>query len=364
MPVVDRVAVTTYVVPTDLPESDGTLAWESTTMVVVEIEAGNQVGLGYTYGTGAVAEVIRGELVPVVAGRRAMEISAAHSAMRAALRNNGCAGVGGMAVSAVDVALWDLKAKLLDLSLTDLLGRFREGVPVYGSGGFTSYTDAQLERQLCGWVEQGIARVKMKVGRDPASDPDRVARARQAIGRISAGAQLMVDANGAYRSKEALHLGREFSGIGVKWFEEPVPSGDFRCLADLSYLREQLPMDVAGGEYACVPDDFQKLAPAVDVVQADATRCLGISGFLQAATIAYTAGKRVSAHCAPTIHRHLGSSVDNFEHMEWFHDHVRIERFFFDGFAEPEHGRVANDRDRPGLGVVLRREDAEQFRVK
>src|SRR5581483_12032583 len=110
-------------------------------------------------------------------------------------RNLGRDGITSMAVSAVDVALWDLKGKLLGVPVCRLLAAARERVPVYGSGGFTSYSDAQLGAQLSGWVHDGIPRVKMKVGRDPADDPRRVAVARNAIGDAT---ELFVDANGAY----------------------------------------------------------------------------------------------------------------------------------------------------------------------
>src|SRR3954464_11288845 len=156
-----------YEVPTDAPESDGTLEWDSTTIVVVEVEGGGERGLGYTYGDVAVRELISSKLEEVVQGADAIAPSEAWRGMREAIRNAGQPGVGAMAVSAVDIALWDLKARILGVALADALPRAHRRVPIYGSGGFTSYSDQRLREQLAGWVERGIPRVKMKVGREP-----------------------------------------------------------------------------------------------------------------------------------------------------------------------------------------------------
>lgn len=352
---IEKLEVSAYTVPTDLPESDGTLEWESTTMVVVELYAGGHVGIGYSYASPAAAAVIRDPLAKAIVGKE--DIPAAFAAMRAALRNVGISGIGSMALSAVDIALWDLKAKQLGASLAEVLGCSRPAVPAYGSGGFTSYSLAQLETQLAGWVGQGFAGVKMKVGRDPSADLRRVRHARAAIGPE---ADLMIDANGAYSPKLAIKLAGDFYDSSVTWFEEPVPCDD---PAGLLAIRERVPMEVAAGEYGAEARDFLELLPVVDVLQADATRCQGVTGFLRAATLALGAKKALSSHCAPMIHAHLGASVGNFRHLEWFHDHVRIERLFFDGFIEPENGCLTPSRDRPGLGIELKRSDMQPFRV-
>jgi L-alanine-DL-glutamate epimerase-like enolase superfamily enzyme len=262
-----------------------------------------------------------------------------------------------MALSAVDVALWDLKAKLLGVSVASLLGAVRREVPVYGSGGFCSYSLPQLTEQLAGWTSEGIPRVKMKVGRDPARDLQRVRAARDAIGDD---AELYVDANGALSVKQGLRFAEQCAKLGVSWFEEPVSS---RNLDGLRILRDRAPagMDIAAGEYAASLDEFRRLAAAVDCLQADATRCGGITGLLAAASVAQAHELDLSGHCAPTVHAHALAAVPNLRHLEWFHDHVRIERMLFDGFVEPDNGAVAVDRDRPGLGVELRRADAERY---
>ena len=361
-PAVVRVDVSAYTIPTDFPESDGTFEWDSTTIVVVEAEAGHARGLGYTYADTATAELVRSRLAPAVQGRDAMNVQGSWVAMVEGIRNLGRPGIASMAVAAVDVALWDLKAHLLDVPLATLLGRVHDEVPLYGSGGFTSYPLDRLQAQLGGWVEQGIPAVKMKIGRDPAEDPRRVAAAREAIGPD---AELFIDANGAFGRKQALAFAERFAAEErVTWFEEPVSSDD---LAGLRLLRERAPagMEIAAGEYGYATIDFRRLleATAVDVLQADATRCLGISGFLRAAMLAEAYGLDISAHTAPSLHVHACCALANVRHIEWFHDHVRIERMLFDGAPRPERGLLRPDRNRPGLGLELRRADAARYEL-
>ena len=358
---IERVEVAAYTVPTDRPESDGTFAWEETTVVVVEVAAGGARGLGFSYTGEAAARVVERRLTPWVVGRDALDIPAAWAAMVAAVRNVGLAGIAATAIAAVDVALWDLKARLLDLPLVRLLGASRESVTAYGSGGFTSYDTAALKEQLATWADAGIDQVKIKVGRDPRDDVARVRAARSAVGPDIA---LLVDANGAYAIKQALALAQEFAHYDVCWLEEPVPSDDLEGLC-LIRGRAPAPVEVAAGEYGYDARYFRRMlaAGAVDVLQADATRCLGISGFLAAAALADAFAIPLSAHTAPSVHLHPCCAATNVRHIEWFHDHVRIERMLFDGAVAPERGELRPDLTRPGLGLELKREEAERYAV-
>ena len=352
---------TAYTIPTDAPEADGTFAWDKTTMVVVELEAAGARGLGYSYCHKTAAPLARELMKEHVVGRSALDINACFSSMRKAQRNYGREGIGATALSAVDMALWDLKAKLLGQPLCKLLGMVREGAPVYGSGGFTSYDDAQLTAQLGGWVEQGIPRVKMKIGTHPEDDARRVSVARDAIGDE---AELFVDANGAYARKQALDFAFLFRDeFNVVWFEEPVSSDD---LAGLHLIREQGPagMDIAAGEYGWTAMYLKNMidAEAVDVIQADATRCGGVTGFMDAVAIADARPLPISAHCGPSIHMHLACAARPLRHVEYFHDHVRIESMLFDGFCKPVDGEMRPDLSRPGMGLEFKGADAERFR--
>ena len=356
---IDHIQACAYRIPTDFPESDGTLEWNSTTMVLVKVSAGNATGLGYTYADTATASLIHGLLSGIVKGRDAMDIADCWQAMVARTRNLGRPGIVSMAISAVDAALWDLKARLLKLPLAKLLGAVRDSVPVYGSGGFTSYSDRQLREQLGAWVKHGIPRVKMKIGRDAAADLQRVRAARDEIGPK---AELFVDANGAYSRKQALAQAEKFAEHGVSWFEEPVSSDD---LAGLHLIRNRAPAptEIAAGEYGYEAGYFRRMLEegAVDVLQADATRCGGITGFLQVSSLCEAFHVPLSAHTAPALHTHVGCAVAPLRHVEYFHDHVRIEEMFFDGVSQSVGGELRPDLSRPGMGIELKRADVEQF---
>jgi L-alanine-DL-glutamate epimerase-like enolase superfamily enzyme len=350
---VDRVDVFARTIPTDAPESDGTLEWDSTTIVVVQARAGDTFGLGYTYTHDAAARLIEDKLAPAVRGTDVTESdpSRVWHELGNLLRNIGRPGLGFMALSAVDIALWDLRARLLEQPLVDVLGGVRDEAAVYGSGGFTSYSLERLAEQLAGWVAQGIPRVKMKLGRSPEDDPARLDAARVAIGEAT---ELYVDANGAFDRDEAVEWANRYADDwGVTWFEEPVSSAD---VAGLRHVREHSRVDVAAGEYAFVPADFRNLleAEAVDCLQIDVTRCGGYTGFLHAAALAEQHGLQISAHCAPQASAHVCCAVPHFRHIEYFHDHIRVERELFDGVLEPENGALRPDRSRAGHGLTLK----------
>jgi L-alanine-DL-glutamate epimerase-like enolase superfamily enzyme len=357
---IEGIDVAAYTLPTDEPESDGTAEWNATTMVLVEAHGGGQTGLGYTYGDVASGTVVDSVLRDVVSGRDAMAVGAAWEAMGRACRNLGRPGVASMAIAAVDNALWDLKARLLGLPLATLLDPARTAVPVYGSGGFTSYTDERLAEQLGGWAAMGIPRVKMKVGRDPRRDLQRIRVAREAIGPDTA---LYVDANGALSRKGALGFAARVAEQGVRWFEEPVSSDD---LDGLRLVRDRAPdgMDIAAGEYGYMLPYFQAMlaAGAVDCLQADVTRCEGITGFLQVGALCQARSLELSGHCGPAIHLHPCCAVPALRHLEYFHDHVRFEGRMFDGVPQPVDGALHPDLSRAGNGLELRRADAERYR--
>ena len=357
---IGSIAARAYTIPTDAPEADGTFAWQETTLVIVTVEAGGQTGLGYTYSSGVIARLVTSTLAETLQGHDAFDIPRCNRLMVDAVRNMGRSGLAATAISAVDTALWDLKAKLLQLPLASLLGRARDEVPIYGSGGFTSYDDAQLTRQLGAWVERdGCRAVKMKIGTNPEDDPRRVRVAKNAIGD----ATLFVDANGALSVKEALRFADVFArDAGVAWFEEPVSSDD---LDGLAQVRAATPscMDIAAGEYAFNVDDVRHMLArrAVDVQQVDASRCLGITGFLQAGVLCDAHHLDLSGHCAPALHLHCACSVPRLRHLEWFHDHVRIEQMLFDGAPVAKNGMIKPDLSRPGLGLEFKQHDAERY---
>jgi len=356
---IDELAVSTYTIPTDFPESDGTYEWNKTTLVLVEVSGGGELGLGWTYANDATAKLIQEQLRPKLIGHDAMSPRAAYMTMWRQIRNLGRPGICSMAISAVDCALWDLKSRILQLPLVTLLGQVRKGAAIYGSGGFTSYSDQQLCRQLSGWVEQGIPSVKMKIGRDAWRDRERVRAARRAIGK---NAELYVDANGAYTQKEALAEAEYFASQGVTWFEEPVSSDD---LDGLRLIRDRAPagMDVAAGEYGYDIFYFRRMlsSGAVDVQQADITRCGGVTAMFEVAALCQAHNIPLSCHTAPAQHTHVACAIPVFKNLEYFHDHVRIERIMFEGLPVLRNGELIPDLSRAGNGLVFRRADAKRF---
>ena len=358
---IEKLSIGAYQIPTDGIESDGTYDWNSTTIVTVDIEADGHIGSGYTYADSSTATLINDHLKRVILGRDAMSVRGAWDAMVHSIRNLGRPGICAMAISAVDCALWDLKARLLGLSLVRLLGQVRAVVPIYGSGGFTCYSIERLRDQLRGWVDQGIGMVKMKIGRNPRTDVDRVRAAREVIGKEP---ELFVDANGAYSRKQSLQQAERFSESEVSWFEEPVSSDD---LDGLRFVREHAPaeMEVAAGEYGYDLDYFQRMLAhgAVDVLQADVTRCGGFTGFSKLAILCEAHHVSLSAHCAPALHLPIACATPSLRHLEYFYDHARIEKMFLDGCVEPINGALAPDISRPGAGLALKRSDLERFRI-
>jgi L-alanine-DL-glutamate epimerase-like enolase superfamily enzyme len=362
---IQDVTASVYRFPTDQPEADGTLAWSSTTMVVVEIRAGGQVGLGYTYAAAACAGLIEQVLTPAIRHRPVLDVTGSWEAMVRAIRNLGRPGLVSCAISAVDTALWDLKAKLLGVPVCRLLGVVHEAVPIYGSGGFTTYDEAAARAQLLQWVQDWrLPRVKIKIGESWGGNVSRdLARIRFARRTIGPEVELFVDANGGYTRKQAIRVAEAMAEFDVRWFEEPVSSDD---LAGLREVRDQVRPDVTAGEYGYDLVYFARMvaAQAVDCLQIDVTRCGGITEWLRVAAVAAAAGLQVSGHCAPNLHAHVAACVPNLRHLEYFHDHCRIEQMIFDGALDPTGGVLRPDQQRTGLGLEFKRADAEPFRVR
>jgi L-alanine-DL-glutamate epimerase-like enolase superfamily enzyme len=356
---IDHVDVSHFKIPTDSPESDGTHKWDHTNLTTVVVHAGGEQGLGYTYAGSETAALIRDVLAEAIKGHDAMSPPAVYMTMWRKIRNIGRAGVCSMAISAVDCAVWDVKARILGVPLVSLLGAVREAAPVYGSGGFTSYTNRQLADQLGGWARQGIGAVKMKIGRHPEQDPERVEVARKAIGENT---KLYVDANGAYSPRQALAQMEMLAAHDVRWFEEPVTSDNRE---GLRFVRERASprMDIAAGEYGYDPFYFRQMLEdrAVDVLQADITRCGGVTAFMQVDALCQAFNIPLSAHTAPALHTHAACAAIQFTEVEYFHDHVRIEEMFFDGLPRLVKGALQPDRSRPGNGLELKRADARKF---
>ncbi len=346
-----KLETATFRFPTVAPEADGTLDWDATTVVAVQAHAEGTTGLGWTYSTAAVCDVVHDHLGPAVESLDPMNVPAAWQAMHRVCRNLGTQGLVAQAISAVDIALWDLKARLVGMALADLFGRARDTVPVYGSGGFTTTDDDDLRREVEHWAAMGCTAIKIKVGESWGAaverDLARIATVRTVAGD---GVSLMADANGAYRRGQARRVGAALDELGVVWFEEPVSSDDVEGLAA---VRDAVRCDVAAGEYAADLYDVARLCPVVDCLQLDVTRCGGYSGFLRGAAVAAAHNLDVSAHCAPALHVPVAAAIPNLRHVEWFADHARVEPVLVDG-APTVHDGVIRPASTPGHGLSLR----------
>jgi L-alanine-DL-glutamate epimerase-like enolase superfamily enzyme len=360
-PTVASLEAAAYTIPTDGPEADGTFAWDETTMVVVRARMGDVSGTGWTYAPAAAARVVTDLLAPVVVGGTALAPVTVYDAMQRAVRNAGRGGLVAMAVSAVDIALWDLAARLQGLPLARLWGCRPVPVPVYGSGGFTTYDEERLDKQLSGWLGLGLPRMKIKIGEDGGGRVDRdLARVRQVRDAVGDGVEVFVDANGGYAVGQARRVASALEDIGVTWYEEPVSSDDPLGLAK---VRAATHIDVAAGEYGDTVDAFARLleAGAVDCLQVDVTRCGGYTGWQKVLAVAGAAHLDVSGHCAPYLTVPV-AALGGVRHLEWFHDHVRIEQSLVDGPADPVDGALTAV-DGPGHGLTFRAGEAAHLRV-
>lgn len=359
--VISSARISAYTIPTETPEADGTADWDSTTVVLVEVTAGNMTGLGFAYANEAAGKVAKQFLQKVVLGSEPFDIPRIHHAMDRLARNWGRPGLVSSAIAAIDIALWDLKARLLEQPLLALLGKYSESVVAYGSGGFTSYSEQQLLNQLTGWAADGFGAVKMKIGRDPVADIQRVKAVYRELGGKT---EIYVDANGAYHRKQALASSQSFSDLGVTWFEEPVTSDD---RLSLHLLVEHAPpsIRIAAGEYIYVLDDARLLieAQAIDVLQVDVTRCGGITNFLKISSLAESCHFPLSAHTAPSIHAIVCCASPPAINVEYFFDHQRIEEMMFEGAVRAQKGILQPNDSQPGLGLELKRKDVEGFSV-
>lgn len=359
---VTKLEVKAFTIPTASPESDGTIKWDSTSMILVKVFAAGKIGIGYTYADVSICKLISAVLAKEILNANCLDIPRLHHSMYHAVRNLGQSGLVMMALSAVDNALWDLKAKILDLPLCNLFGKAKDKMLLYGSGGFTSYTEKQTNLQFREWAKEGIIHFKMKVGREPDHDEERVRAARTGIG---AEAALFVDANGAYSVKQAQHFGEIFSQYDVSWYEEPVRSDNHE---GLHFLKEHLPakINLAAGEYGYGLAYYEKMlsAQTVDVMQADATRCGGLTNFLKIGALCESFQIPFSAHCAPLQHLHAALSLPGFYIAEYFFDHERIEKMFFDNYPVVKDGFMCPDDSRPGLGVDFKYADAKKYLVE
>jgi len=352
---IDNVRVAAYEVPTDRPESDGTLKWKATTCVICEVTAGKVTGLGYTYSDASIARLINSKLASLVIGKDAFATAALHQVLKHELRNLGDVGLGAMAVSALDVALWDALAIASGQKLAAMLGGEAKPVRAYNSSGLGLMGPQATAEEALKLLEGGFSGVKLRLGYPTLEDDVAVARAvRKAVPDHVA---IQTDYNQALTVAEAIRRGRALEDEGIYWIEEPPRHDDWRgnaAIARALHVPLQLGENLNGPEamLEAVAED------ACDYVMPDVNRIGGVTGWLHAAGIAAARGMAMSSHLLPEISVHLLAATPTchwLEYVDWA-DAVLEEP------AKLEKGHVVVPST-PGTGVRWNEKAIERFKV-
>tara|TARA_Y100000590_G_scaffold33454_2_gene36656 strand:+ start:2043 stop:3146 length:1104 start_codon:yes stop_codon:yes gene_type:complete len=310
-------------------------------------------GLGIGEAPPGARAVVENGLRDILIGSDPFDIERLWSEMFWRINTYGRTGIALRALSAVDIGLWDLKAKALSQPLYKLLGGYTESILVYGSSGWTSFTEEELLSSLTKFVELGFVGVKMKVGKDfgnsEREDIDRVAAVRNSIGNDVA---LYVDANGAYRAKQAIYLAKEYENYQIGWFEEPVIADDIYGLAQ---VKNSIPIPVATGENEFTRHGFKELMSrdAVDIVQPDVGRVGGVTEWMKIAQLADSFNLQVASHCLQFVHIHLACSTPNFKILESLDMDNTTGDIWYTEVPQVQMGKLSPFPDRPGLGLEL-----------
>jgi D-galactarolactone cycloisomerase len=318
---------------------------------------------GFAPGIGTTRGVIHDVLKPLLVGQDPLAHERLWDDMFWRVRGFGRKGVAFSAISSLDIALWDLKAKSFGVPLYRLLGPYTDTVPIYGSGGWTSFTEDELVREQVGYVERGIPRVKMKVakdfGRAEAEDLRRLAAVRKAVGDE---VEIFVDANNGFYAKQAIGFARRMADYDVHWFEEPVLADD---IAGLAAIARAIDIPVATGEHEYTKYGFKSLLEAggADIVQPDVGRVGGVTEWLKVAHLAHAFNLPVAPHAVQLVHLHLACATPNLKVVEYLGVSEETDKIFYTEFPEPKNGLWSPYPDRPGLGLELNPHTVERYAV-
>jgi L-alanine-DL-glutamate epimerase-like enolase superfamily enzyme len=344
-----HVALSTVVLPLPTPISDAKVLTgrqrPMTEVVLLFAEVGteqDQHGIGFSYSkrAGGPAQFAHAkEVADRLIGEDPSDIAKVYDKLLWAGASVGRSGVATQALAAIDIALWDLKAKRAALPLAKLIGAHRDSVRAYNtSGGFLHAPIDEVKERATESLAAGIGGIKIKVGQP---------NWRLDLERLGADVPLMIDANQQWDRPTALRFGRSVEDLGLVWIEEPLDAYDAEGHAQLAAA---LDTPIATGEMLSSVAEHVRLieARAADIIQPDAPRVGGITPFLRLATLADHAGLDLAPHFAMEIHLHLAATYPRepwVEHFEWL-DPLFNERL------ETRDGRMIVP-DRPGLGFTL-----------
>jgi L-alanine-DL-glutamate epimerase-like enolase superfamily enzyme len=336
--------------PLDAPVSDSSFTIRNSGMVVVRVIVNPELsGYGMTFSV-PVAEYIHRTLKPVVTGRDPVCVETAWNAMRSATRSAGRKGVALLAMSAIDIALWDLRGKILGLPIYKLLGGSNCLIPVYASGGWLSYTLEQTVEEAKKNVADGYRTIKIKIGAEGGknlrADVKKIEAVRSAIGDEI---DLIVDANGIWDASTAIRFAQMVKDCNVSLFEEPVDADD---IPGLRRVRETIQIPVATGENEYTKYGMRDLVlgEAVDVVQCDITRAGGFTEMQKISAIASAWNLRFAPHAWEFAGAHLMSDAPHALYLEKLSIQERIFQKAIFNYPLPRNG-FYEIPDKPGLGV-------------
>jgi L-alanine-DL-glutamate epimerase-like enolase superfamily enzyme len=326
-------------------------------------------GIGVTYhevGGEATRELIARNITPKLIGRDPLETEAIWQEFFHYLRGVGRKGLMYCALSAVDIALWDLKGKIVDLPLYRLLGGNRTKVPVYASGGWTSYTDEELVAEMQGMVARGFKTIKCKVGFEGGQnirrDAERIRKVREAVGPDI---QLLVDANNSFDAATAIQLANRIREFDITFFEEPVFADD---IAGLARFKRGTDIPLATGEHEYTKFGVRDLVAneAADIVQVDGARAGGYTEMLKCAAITQAWNLKFAPHAMENIHLQLVAALPNALFLERLLMFEELTAKVFDNAPVPVDGFM-HVPDLPGLGLRLNMDfirDADQISTR
>tara|TARA_B100000949_G_scaffold15701_1_gene12208 strand:- start:643 stop:1749 length:1107 start_codon:yes stop_codon:yes gene_type:complete len=310
-------------------------------------------GLGMTYASPGVIDVIENSLKSELVGKDPLDIEQLWNDMYWKVRGYGRKGIAFCAISAIDIGLWDLKGKYVNLPLYKLLGAYTDSVPVYGSGGWTNFSEKELLEEMTRYVSDGIPRVKMKVGKDFGSsereDIERVAAVRKIVGDD---VSIYIDANNGYYRKQAIYMAKEFEQFQVGWFEEPLIPDDIDGMAEISKATS---IPIATGEHEYTKYGFRDLISrgGADIVQPDIGRVGGVTEWMKVAHLAHSFNLPVAPHALQLAHLHVACATPNLKVVEYMNVSLEGDKLWYVDFPKQKNGYWSPFHDKPGLGLEL-----------